>query len=139
MSDLKTRISVELENIDLILAELPQAKDLPGLSRLELAGTAALVHNFYSGIESIIKQILLSKDVSVAEGGSWHKELIETAAKNGLISESTRNALGQYLSFRHFFVHAYALELYADRMEPLVGGVVPLYDSFKKDISPFLI
>lgn len=55
MDNLSKKISVELENIDEILKGIPQRSKLPFLSALELAGTAALLHNFYNAIENILK------------------------------------------------------------------------------------
>jgi hypothetical protein len=48
MADLRRRIDVELKNIDRILAELPASDRVHGLSTLELAGVATLLHNFYT-------------------------------------------------------------------------------------------
>ena len=60
MVRLKQRIQAELENIDEIFKEMPLHSSLPRLSTLELAGVAALLHNFYNGIENILKQIFVS-------------------------------------------------------------------------------
>ncbi len=137
MVNLKIRIEVELENIDRVLLEFPKS-ELASLSILELAGVATLIHNFYNGIENIIKQIILSKDIPVPQGNAWHKDLIDIACQNKILSDSTKDILKQYLAFRHFFTHAYALDLYPDRMIPLVEKVTKTYNLFKKDIQPYL-
>ncbi len=72
------------------------------------------------------------------EGGSWHKELLKLARSKGIISESLFVELGEYLAFRHFFSHAYALDLYGDKLEPLVENINKIYQRFKKEISIFL-
>ena len=72
-----------------------------------------MLHNFYNGIENILKQIILSKKIEVPGGESWHKELLELALAKEFISKDCTNNLAQYLAFRHFFSHAYALDLYA--------------------------
>jgi hypothetical protein len=38
------------------------------------------------------------------------------------------------LAFRHYFSHAYALDLYADRMEPLVDAARVVYQHFREAI-----
>ncbi len=138
MVRLKQRIQAELENIDEIFKEMPLHSSLPRLSMLELAGVAALLHNFYNGIENILKQIFVSQKISVPEGQSWHKDLLEKAVKEEIISEECISHLGQYLAFRHFFSHAYALDLYPEKMEPLVENSQKLYSIFKNDINKFL-
>ncbi len=138
MANLKEKIEAEYENIDKLIAELPPADRLSFLEFLQLAGVAALLHNFYNGIENIIKLILKDKNIPLPEGGSWHKELLNLAKTNRIISETTLMLLGEYLAFRHFFSHAYALDLYADKLEPLVENINKVYQTFKKEISAFL-
>ena len=46
--------------------------------------------------------------------------------------------LGEYLAFRHFFNHSYALDLYAEKLEPLVENIRGIYKDFQKDISSYL-
>jgi len=137
MDNLKNRVLSELESIDAIFVELPSQAELPRLTILELAGVAALLHSFYNGIENILKQILLSKNIKIPNGKSWHKELIEIAVNEKIISEECKANITQYLAFRHFFSHAYALDLYADKMEPLVENIHEVYSMFKKEISNF--
>jgi hypothetical protein len=74
MSTLNEKIEAEIENINRVLKEIPPAKSLPSLSILELAGVATLLHNFYNGIENILKQILLSKNLIIPQGDSWHHQ-----------------------------------------------------------------
>ena len=55
---LSKKINAELENIDEVFKEIPSHEKLPYLSTLELAGAAALLHNFYNGIENILRALL---------------------------------------------------------------------------------
>ncbi len=138
MASLSERVAAEFENITRILAEMPLASRCPDLSTLELAGVAALLHGFYNGIENVIKQTLRAKGVALPGGESWHRELIEIAVTHNVVAPKTATALKPYLAFRHFFSHAYALDLQAPRMEPLVENVSAVFGSFKKDIASLL-
>ena len=99
MSDYRLYIDVEYEAIERTLAVLPH-RPLSGLTELELAGVAAMLHNFYNGFENILKQ-----------------------------------ALKRYLVFRHFFSHAYTLDLFPDRIAPLVDDVGEVFESFRVEID----
>ncbi len=138
MANLKDKIEAEYENIDKLILELPVKDRLPFLEFLQLAGVATILHNFYNGIENILKLIIQENHIPLPEGGSWHKELLNLAVEKKIITELTKYQVGEYLAFRHFFCHAYALDLYAERLEPLVENIKEVYLNFKNDISNFL-
>lgn len=134
MPDYRIRIEAEFENIDQTLSALPE-RPLSSLSELELAGTAALLHNMYNGIENILKQLFKSKSIDLPTGASWHRDLLLLAGHHGLISDELTEALSPYLAFRHFFSHAYALELYPERLTPLVNDALNVYGQFKSEVN----
>ena len=109
MASLKDKIEAEIENLDRLFLEIPSHMNLPKLSTLELAGVATILHNFYNGIENILKQVLTSKQISLPQTGGWHKDLFNLAVSNQIISDNFKNRLAEYLAFRHFFTHGYAL------------------------------
>ena len=137
MASLKDKIEYDIESIDRVFKELPKHDILPQLSTLELAGVATLLHNFYNGVENILKRILIEKGFRIPQGAAWHKELLNFAEEKKIISAKVKNELGEFLAFRHFFSHAYALDLYAEKMEPLVKSSSELYNIFKIEISKF--
>ena len=134
MADYKMRIEAEYEAIDKTLSYLPN-KPLSQLSDLELAGVAALIHNFYNGIENIIKQIFQAKSLNIPTGASWHQNLLLIAVKENIISAQLTDELKEYLAFRHFFTHAYAIDLQYQRIEPLVVKTIKIFKIFKTEIN----
>jgi uncharacterized protein YutE (UPF0331/DUF86 family) len=135
MGDYKEHIEAEYEAIEQILLALPPHKDLSRISQLELAGVAALLHNFYNGIENILKQLLQAKNIIIPQSASWHQNLLISAINENIISENLANELKRFLAFRHFFSHAYALDLYPDRIQPLVSDTNSIFMRLKNEIA----
>ena len=138
MAEVHERLQAEMENIEQVLKELPGNDLLPNLSSLELAGVAALIHNFYNGLENILKQIFISRGMELPHSPSWHRDLVNIAASNNIISSSTAKQLRQYLAFRHFFSQGYSFDLDKERIIPLVSSLQNTLAAFKDDINEIL-
>jgi hypothetical protein len=134
MPDYRLRIEAEYEAIENILSALPD-RPLSTLSKLELAGVAALLHNFYNGIENVLKQVFHSKSFPVPQGELWHRDLLIAAVERQILSDRLLDDLKRYLAFRHFFSHGYALDLFPERMEPLVRDAESVFSKFKGEIE----
>ena len=135
MTALRERVEAEFEQIERVLAELPERRPYSDLSILELAGVSTLLHNFYNGIENIHKHVVQHQQLDVPDGASWHRDLVNLAASENLISASTTENLKPFLAFRHFFVHAYAIDLHSVRLEPLSQKARDVFASFRIDIE----
>jgi len=135
MAGVRERVEAEFENIERVIAELPDSNMLSSLSSLELAGLATLVHNFYNGLENILKQVVIASGRELPKGASWHQDLLATAESSDFVSESTARELRRYLAFRHFFSHCYSFDLDRERIVPLVEGIQKTISSFRSDIG----
>lgn len=138
MSELKTRLEIELSLIAETLNTLPASRSCADLSTIELAGVAALIHSFYNGVEKIVKEILKSPGLPLPEGANWHRDLLQLAIQTHIMSEATAQALMTYTAFRHFFVHAYVLDLDAERLGVLLEQIDDVFAQFKHDLAKFL-
>jgi hypothetical protein len=138
MVSLREKVDVELENVSTVLDELEKIKDKPGKTIVELAGIGTFLHNFYTGIENILKQVLHGEDIIVPFSGSWHRDLLILASEEKIITEATRARLAKYLAFRHFFVHAYSFLLDERELKLLVDDVFDTHSTFKEEINAFI-
>lgn len=130
---LKEYCRAEFENIDSVLSELalvikPKKQKY---SVAELAAAATFIHNFYNGIENILKRVLVCLNVDTKETPTWHKDLLKTSLDKKIISDKLYDALLNYLSFRHFFVHAYSFTLRWEELKPLVNSLGSTLIEFK--------
>ncbi len=135
MVDLKEKVDVEMGNISVVLAELEKIKDKSNKTTAELAGMGTFLHNFYTGVENILKQILHDKGISIPVSGSWHRDLLILASDEGIITETTRKRLAEYLAFRHFFVHAYSFLLDERELKTLVDAVFDVHSRFGGEVN----
>jgi len=139
MDSLKEKILCELDNLDRVLFDIKNAKPLDQLNHIEIIGISALIQNFYSGIESILKQIFKETGIDLPYDKSWHKLLLTEAVKNKLISDNLSEKLREYLGFRHFFIHAYGFNIKKDLLTPLLKNIYVVYENFKKEINMYII
>ncbi len=134
MPDYRLRIEAEYEAMENAISALP-SHPLSTLSILELAGVGALLHNFYNGIENILKHVFQSRALPIPSGESWHRDLLLAAVQKGILSAALLDDLKRYLAFRHFFGHGYAMNLLPERMGPLARDAESVFRRFKDEVE----
>ena len=135
MSTLRERIDAELENLESSILLLPPASELPYKSVLEQAGVAGLLHSFYNGIENILKQIMAARKIVLPAGPTWHRDLLVLANEQQVFPDDVIDELKQYMAFRHYFAHAYVLDVDPARLEPLVARLPIVLQKAKLALS----
>jgi len=138
MDDLPRRILAEKENVEIALSNLKNAMARNEKTVIELAAIATFLHNIYNGIENILKQNLKAKGIEIPESATWHKELLNLSESQGIISEKLSDQLYEYLTFRHFFVHAYGIMLDEAHLEVLAVNIPDIWLQFTKEIDSSL-
>ncbi len=134
----RENIESEYEAIEQTLDSIPE-QPITKLNQLELAGLAALLQNFYNGIENILKQVFKAKNIKFPTGKSWHKALLKKSVDENIISENIAEELKEYLAFRHFFSHSYLFNLQLSPIAELIKNVVKMYKKFKEEIDKIKI
>lgn len=110
-----------------------RAQELAGLDLRPDAGpalcaqAAVALHHAYGSVESILLRVARRVDGDMPSGGDWHQEplhamgLASDGIRPAVLSRESVSALRELLSFRHFFRHAYAVALEAERLSVLRG------------------
>lgn len=135
MSTLRDRIDAELENLESSILLLPPVAELPYKSVLEQAGVSGVLHSFYNGIENILKQIIADRGLPLPNGPAWHRDLLVLAGEQKVFPSDLIDDLKQYMAFRHYFSHAYVLDVDPARLEPLVNKLPALFERAKLALS----
>jgi len=138
MASVKDKILAEIENIEKVLIELENVKNKPTKELVVLVGIGAFLQNIYTGMENILKQMLLHQNISIPESPTWHKDLLNLAFDNNLISKETVDKIGKYLVFRHFFTHDYGFLIDEEKLEPIMDNISEVYSEFKREIDEYL-
>ncbi len=130
MVDLTRKIAAEKENVEKALDNLKDAMGRKERSTVELAAIATFLHNIYNGIENILKQVLKSRGNEIPKSETSHKDLLDISVSNGIIPEKLSDQLYEYLTFRHFFVHAYGFMLEEIHLEDLANNIPDVWLQF---------
>ena len=137
MDKLPAQILAEKENIEYALSNLKDALNRKEKSVIELAAIGTFLHNIYNGMENILKQILKIKGINIPKSDTWYKDLLALSVSNGLIPNELSDKLYEYLTFRHFFVHAYGFMLEELHLENLVNNIPEVWAQFFLEIKNF--
>ncbi len=116
----------DLETLDQVAARIAKARGTQTDTESDDAARAYLateLHRYYTALESVLERILRCVDGSVAAGTTWHRDLLRQASRQvpetrpAILGAAVVAELSHLLSFRHFFRHAYAVELDWDELE----------------------
>ena len=138
MDKLRKQIRAEEENVEIALNNPKYTAEREEKTVIELAAIGTFLHNIYNGIENILKQIVVAKNVEVPRSDTWHKDLLNLSISMGIISEGLSDELYRYLTFRHFFVHAYGFMLEETHLEDLVDDIPEIWSRFLSEIENYL-
>ena len=84
MDELTEQILAEKENVDIALQNLKTALARNEKTVIELAAIATFLHNIYNGIENILKQILISREIIVPKSVHAYGFMLDEKELEGL-------------------------------------------------------
>jgi len=141
----KTRENIEYE-ISQINKLLDDSKPLFDLCKLkepdfiEIIAAGAIIHSFYNGVEGIILLIDKANGENIPNNSKWHVSIFErafeaTEKRQIIFNKNYKEKLKDFLSFRHFFRHAYSHNVKWDKLKPLFYDVNNIWKEITKDIN----
>lgn len=111
---------------------------------IELSALAMLLHSFYNGLENIFSLIAKKIDGNIPKSEFWHKDLLEQMTKQMekrefiVLNDDTCEDLKEYLGFRHFSRHAYAVDLDWKLMRDLILRLEEIEKKVIDEIKVFI-
>jgi len=107
---------------------------------------AVAVHGWYTGLEAVCERAARLLDAVVPSGEAWHRELLAQAmaeipgVRPAIVPQTLHGDLLALLGFRHFFRHAYGVDLDPARLRveldrmlriaPVVADALDRFDAF---------
>lgn len=108
-----------------------------------LVEAAFYVNQIYTGFERIFQNVSDCFENTIDEK-SWHKSLLERMVldleniRPPVISESNLRCLDELRAFRHFFRHAYDLDLQEKKFSIVASSVHELKKNYQEDLGKFV-
>jgi uncharacterized protein YutE (UPF0331/DUF86 family) len=141
IDELKQFCTREFENIDRIAEELftVYKTDKTDYTMAEQAAVAALVMNVYSGVEIILKEMLIFDKLDVHDSPEWHEKVLKKSGEIGILPPELFQILSRYLSFRNFFIYSYVFNINWEDLKALVDPLRGVIDNLKSEINEYLL
>ena len=142
------RIRRELESIEEVVIRVRRAVEAAegdSVDRdLYWDAIALNLHDFYTGLERLLRHIAAEVDGHVPAGAEWHQELLRQMAiplpriRPAVFSEGTIKRLDEYLRFRHVVRHVYAFEFDPQRIRPLAAALAGDFAQVEDELAVFI-
>lgn len=142
-----TRLVAELR-ADLSAAQSLREKLEPWANKLadadESLFPAALLHHFYTAIETFLGRSIRVFEGDTPGGAGSHAQLLHLAARAlpgvrpEIISPEQQAWLRELLDFRHFFRHGYAAVYRAERLRELALLATLRWDELERRLEEFV-
>ncbi len=140
IDELKEYCKGELSNIDRILNELTSVytPGKGGHSVAEHAAIGSFIMNIYTGIESILKQMLIYDKLDIGDAPDWHEKVLKKSGEIGILPPDLFKMLAKYLAFRNFFIYSYIFNINWEEMDALAGSLKDMTQQFRTEIEEYL-
>jgi hypothetical protein len=140
LDELKEYCNGEFQNIDRIVNELYSFynPDKTEYTLAEEAAMATFIMNAYSGVENVLKQMLLYDKLDVDDAPGWHEKLLRKAGEIGILPPELFQMISKYLAFRNYFIYSYVFNIKWDDMKPLVDAMKDVAAQIRSEVDEYL-
>jgi uncharacterized protein YutE (UPF0331/DUF86 family) len=140
IDELKQYCSDEFNNIDRVMNELFSVYDpaKPDFSIADQAAIGALMLNVYSGIEIILKQMLVFDKLNIEDAPGWHEKVLRKAGEIGILPPDYIQMLSKYLAFRNYFMYTYIFNINWEDMKALVDALKDLVAKIHAEVDEYM-
>jgi len=140
IEELKKYSNEEFVNIDRVRNELfsvytPQRSDY---TLNEMAAMASFLMNIYTGMENILKQMLIYDRLDVGDTPDWHEKVLKKSGEIGILPPDLFQILTRYLSFRNYFLYNYIFNINWEDMKILIEAIDDVITRFKKEVEEYI-
>ncbi len=141
------RIRQELGDLERVVARaeraITAAHRRPEDQDLYIDSAALNLHDFYAGLERIFHQIAATVDGYLPAGQAWHRDLLQQMRTDlpdlrpPVLSAESRQAVDEFLRFRHVVRNVYAFQFDPESVERLVQLMPSAFQRAKTDLFAF--
>jgi hypothetical protein len=138
---LAAEIRAELNELDEAVAEISSLRT--SAEKSAPPALALLLHNYYTGVESIFVRVTKIFGGASSDTGKWHRQLLENMSLElptippPVITPETREQLGTLLAFRHIVRNLYSWRLDKTRLDEIASEVPATHAAVRTDLVAF--
>jgi len=138
--ELKKYCDEEFANIDLVKKELFSIYNAEKTEyRIhEQAAVAVFIANIYSGMEKILKQMLIYDRLDIEDAPGWHEKVLKKANEIGILPPDLYQILTRYLTFRNFFVYTYIFNMKWEDLKVMTDAIDDLVTRFRNEVNEYI-
>jgi hypothetical protein len=111
---------------------------------ITVEATSFQINNYYSAVEDLCRIVAAAFENNIADASRWHSELIDrmtldvAGVRPPLLSNETAQLLHRLRSFRHFFRHAYRVELDEGEVRQNLERLIEVHPRLLADVERFI-
>jgi uncharacterized protein YutE (UPF0331/DUF86 family) len=124
----------ECDNVEKTLVLIEELLGPRTLGKHEAAALGTYLHNTYSGVERLLRSLLDNREIRVASTPTWHKDLLQRAHREDLLSSDQFDGFLRLLAFRHVYVHGYSHMLDEERLREIAVPTPALVRAFLQGV-----